>query len=281
MRRGAVLVAVALATISASALADEAAHKVCATSFEKAQVLRKADKLAGAREQALVCARDACPGFVRDECAKILAEIDASQPTVIVAARDEHGADLVDVRVEVDGKTLVDRLGGNALPIDPGEHTLRFTYDARPPVEQHVVIRVTEKNRRLDVRFPAAPAARVASGPIAPPPSHRVHGPVWPGIVVAGAGVAVFAVSLGLGLDAQATADNLRRTCAPGCAHGDVSAVDTELVVSDILFVTGIVAAAAGVALVIWRPGGHEAPAATMAIGPTFGGAAASLHLVF
>ncbi len=285
MRARAVVVVVAGVLAALPALADETTttHEECAAAFEKAQYLRKDDKLAGAKQQALVCAREECPGFVRDECTRILSGIESAQPTIVIAARDASGADLADVRVEVDGKPLVDRLNGQALAVDPGEHTLRYTHGSLPPVEQHLVIRVAEKNRLVDVRF-AAGTAKPTATPAAPSstPAGRARGPLWPAILASGVSVAAVAAAVGTGIDAKSTADALRSTCAPRCVHGDVSAVNTELIVSDVLLGVGVVAAAVATWLFIARPGGHEGhPTATVGFGPTPDGAAGSLRVDF
>jgi hypothetical protein len=280
------LALVASALAASPARADEAARKACGASFEKAQVLRKDGKLGAARAQAAACARDACPGFVRDECGKIIADVDAVQPTVVFDVRDEHGGDLADVRVDLDGTLLVDHVGGSAVAIDPGEHTLRFTRPGSEPHEERVIVRITEKNRLLHVTLhSAAPApSPAAAAPPPPPPATttvRVRGPLWPGILTATLGVAATAVSIGLGADAQGTVDSLRRTCAPACAHSDVDAVRTELVVSDVLLVAGLATVGVGVVLLVARPGGHEGARATLSVGPTVGGVRGAFTLAF
>jgi hypothetical protein len=262
-----------LATAS-PALADA---KACSDSFEKAQILKKDGKLSAAHEQALVCAHEGCPGFMRDECTKIVGEIDAAQPTVIFAVRDAKGGDLADVRVEVDGVSFAERVGGSALPIDPGEHTLRFQHAGDAPLEQHVIIRITEKNRVISAQFPALDRGQILERPVVVP---KTRGPLWPGFVVAGLGLALGGVSIALGVDAQNTVDRLRATCAPKCAHSDVSAVDTQLVVSDVLLVAGIAAVGIATVLFIVRPGGHE-ERTTIGVAPTPNGFAGTLRVSF
>ena len=278
MRAAALAALLVLATASPALATDTIGAKACSDSFEKAQYLKKDGKLASAREQALVCAREGCPGFMRDECTKMVGEIDAAQPSVIFAVRDSKGSDLADVRVEVDGAAFAERLGGSALPIDPGEHTLRFHHAGDAPLEQHVIIRITEKNRVIAVQFPAA-SQTSTTVPEQPAPT-KTRGPLWPGFVVAGVGLALGGVSIALGVDAQSTVDRLRTTCAPACAHSDVSAVDTQLVVSDVLLVAGIAAIGVATVLFIVRPGGHE-ERATVGVAPTPGGFAGALRVSF
>jgi hypothetical protein len=183
------------------------------------------------------------------------------------------------VRVEVDGAPFADRIGGSAMPIDPGEHTLRFVHAGDAPLEQHVIIRITEKNRVITAQFPVASAQSQTPTP-EQPATAKTRGPLWPGFVVAGVGLALGGVSIGLGLDAQSTVDRLRSTCAPKCSHSDVSAVDTELVVSDVLLVAGIAAVGLATVLFIVRPGGHE-ERTSVGFAPTAGGFAGSLRVSF
>lgn len=164
MKRASIAATVLALSIATTAHADDA-RKACADSYEKAQYLQRDGKLSAARAQLLVCAADACPSFVKSECAKWLGEVDANQPTVIFAVRDADGRDVVDVKVEVDGVVLTEKVGGSALPVDPGEHTFRLTRATSPgSVEQRVVIRVTEKNRIVRFDFPREAATGGAGG---------------------------------------------------------------------------------------------------------------------
>jgi hypothetical protein len=139
---------------------DEAA-KACAASFEQAQALQKSLRLEAARVAAVACTASTCPAFVRDVCVPLVASIDAAQPTLVLSAQDSTGTDLVSVRVDLDGKLLVPRLGADAVAVDPGEHSVRFIFGAEPPVEQHLLLRVGEKNRAVKATFPSPRSARL------------------------------------------------------------------------------------------------------------------------
>jgi hypothetical protein len=272
--------AVAALAVAASAHAGNES-RACAETFEKAQIAKKDNRLQSAREQAVSCGRDACPAFVRDECVKMVSEIDAVQPSVIFDARDDKGNDVIDVHVDVDGVALTDRLGATAVPLDPGEHTLRFTRAGQAPIEQRLLIRTNEKNRVVHVAIPSS-AAPVVVQPPTTARNHYIGGPIWPAILATVVGVGLVGGSIGLGVDAKGTADNLRATCAPRCSHSDVSAVNTELVVSDVLLGTGVVALGVATLLFITRPGGHEATARpAFTFSPSPNGAVAGVHLAF
>jgi hypothetical protein len=270
--RAALAAGILIASSPHTSRGDEAT-KACAASFEQSQYLQKDRKLKDARAAALACSATGCPSFVRDACQKLLADIDTTQPTVVLAAQDEAGVDLALVRVDLDGQPFVSQLGPGAVPIDPGEHTLRFVYGDQPPVEQHVMIRVAEKNRLLRAVF-AAPLPtgpdprRLALLPPALPPRSRS---AWPSIVVGTLGLGAIGASVGIGASAKADADNLRSTCAPRCASSDVSSVDTRLVVSDVLLGGGIAVVGVAVVLFVFRGVHGESPAPPVVASPNGG----------
>ena len=269
-----------LGATAPSARADDARQQ-CADSYEKAQYLQRDGKLTEARAQLLVCTREACPAFVRTECAKWLGDVDASQPTVIFAVRDADGRDLSDVRVEVDGVLLTEKVGGSALPVDPGEHTFRLTRSASSaPIEQRVIVRSTEKNRIVRVDFPRETVAVVPSAaPVTAAGSTK--GSLVPSLVVAGVGLASLGISIGLGVSAQGDADALRASaCAPRCPSSDLDPVRTKLIVSDVLLGVGVVGLGVATWLFFARPG-RDSPKAALSVGPTLGGANATMRITF
>ena len=128
--------------------------RLCLRALARETQDRRADR---ARDQLKICIRDACPTFVRNECTEWLAEVEASLPTVVLAAR-RGDQDLDEVRVTMDGHPIADRLTGTAIPLDPGTHVFRFELEGSPPIEQRVLVRVGEKNRRVAVSFGAETA---------------------------------------------------------------------------------------------------------------------------
>src|SRR5215475_7621018 len=97
-------------------LADDRAE--CAAAAEQGQQLRDEGKYRRAREQMLVCAREACPPPIRSDCGKWLTEVDRDAPTVVFGARDGRGSDVVDVKVSMDGQVILDRLDGKPVLVD-------------------------------------------------------------------------------------------------------------------------------------------------------------------
>lgn len=135
----------------------------CVATHEGAQRARIEGRLLEARAELQRCTEASCPRVLRDDCNALLSDLERSLPTVQFAVQDEVGAQLEDVRVEVDGRPLPVPVSGPPIPIDPGVHTLRFLAGGRAPSELQVTIYQGEKGRVLEVRLapvePSAPSA--------------------------------------------------------------------------------------------------------------------------
>jgi len=260
---------VALTTMAGFARADETG-KACAARFEKAQYLQKDGKLRDARVESLACGAAPCPGFMREACQKLLSDIDLAQPTLVLGAQDAAGADLVEVRVTLDDQPFLPRLGADAVPVDPGEHTFRFFVADRPPATQHALVRTGEKNRVVRVTIPLPPSALPQPAGPATVPEGKSGGLVLP-IVVGAVGVATIAASIGVGASAKSDLDGLRTSCAPHCSASDVSSVNTRGAVSDVLLGVGVTGVAIAAVLFFVRRG-HEAPPVALSLVPSTGG---------
>jgi hypothetical protein len=243
--------------------ADEAGK--CAAASNQAQDLRSANKLRAAREQLVTCVRDVCPAMVRNDCAQWIGEVEQAMPTIVLSATDASGKDLVAVRVTMDGEVLATTLGGTALNVDPGPHTMHYETAGSPPVDEKVVFRVGEKNRAVKVQFgggapPSGTAQGAAPPPLAPEaPSSGKHVPTA-SIVLGAVGVVALGSFIAFGVTGKNDADNLRSTCAPNCAQSDVDSVKTKLHLADASLGVGVVALA--VAAYLWATSDSGAPAA-------------------
>jgi hypothetical protein len=207
---------------------------VCIAAYEDAQRRRNRGDLIEAREALKVCSRDLCPSIAKTDCTGWLAELRVDVPTIVVGARFEGGRDVIDVKVFLDGKPLMDRIEGRAVEVNPGVHTLRFEMQGREPVEERVSILVGERNRKVIVTIPnptppPAPAPEPPSG--IPTMTYVLGG-------VGALGLAGFGF-LGLtGLSREGDLDD----CKPSCASGDVDAVRTRYLAADISLVVGLAA---------------------------------------
>jgi hypothetical protein len=228
--------------------------QTCAQAFDDAQGSRKSGKLLAARVQLITCAADVCPAAVRRACSELLPSVEAATPHVMIAAKDAHGADTLDVRVVVDGAPFVDRLLTTAIPIDPGEHAVVFEAVDGARLEQRIVTREGETKELVADFSPKnasqAPAPAPTDVPSSSPTSVRDEVPlaasrreadVWPWIAggAAAAGVASFGLFAILGSSQQSSLDQ----CAPNCARSDVATMRRDYLVADISLGVAIVAA--------------------------------------
>lgn len=213
----AVCLVLASTLASASASADVQA---CLSASEKGQRARSAGKLREARELFLQCSSDGCPAMVRRDCAQWQSEVIVTLPSIVLGAKDRSGRDLFDVTVSVDGETVVRKLDGKSLPIDPGPHTFKFEMAGAPPVVERALVKEGEKTRVIAVTLavgaaasdglPApAPAPSAPSVPNDPAPDSGRHHTVFPWIVV-GVGVA----TIGAGLVVIVSSPSLPSGCS-------------------------------------------------------------------
>jgi hypothetical protein len=256
-------VGVVLAVLCAPGLARaqhaDATHS-CVEAAHEGQRLRDAGQLIAGRAELLQCAAASCPDVVRDSCARWLGEVDARLPTLVLAARDEGGIDLRDVRVSIDARVVTTVLDGRALPVDPGPHRITFEAHGRVATQQHIVAREGDKLRPITaVLARLGPADRAETAPAGPSPVP---------IVVAGT---VAALALGsfavLGAIGQSQRQDLLDTCAPTqtCASSDVDAARTKLVVADVSLVVGL-AATVVTGVLLARALGSNAPKASLPV---------------
>lgn len=272
----------------------------CVSAADRGQQARDEGKYRLAREAFIACARSSCPGMVARSCAQWLRDVDAAMPSIVVGARDEKGADVVDARVLVDGELLADKLDGRLTFIDPGEHLLRLERTGEAPQEQHVVIRASEKNRIIVFKVGSAtgadqPAAtgRRPQGPSpeTPQATERTADSFFTTrntVVLSLVGLAAIAVgsAVYLGVQSRSNADaaaHYRATNAPNACVGVTTslceswsdAVDAEnrdAMASDVLYVAGgALAVGAVVTWLVW-PSRPAQPASGMAwLAPAMG----------
>jgi hypothetical protein len=226
----------------------------CAEAYEAGQELRAGKKLRGARDRFVACSAPTCPGEMQKECTTWLAEIDAATPTLVLAARAPDGQDAPSTRVTIDDAPAA--ITGAAVPIDPGEHRVRFELAPWAPVERTFVVVEGEKLRRVDAAF------------VDPSASRR---PAWPMYTAAGVGAVGLISFAALGIAGASQYGDLHDSCAPNCSPGDASSVRTKLLVADVSLGVGIAGLAVATVLFFTRP--KSAPSAAVARGLSTGGA--------
>jgi len=238
----------------------------CLSANEASLTARSQNKLRDARTALLKCAAPSCPADVRDECIRGVNEINAALPTLVFEVKDATGADLIEVKVTMDGEPLADRLDGTALPVDPGAHTFSFEAAAgQAKVDKQLVVREGEKDRHERIAFggPPAPAppSRAAGTVLDSAPSGNASpssrlGPQRIGAIAA-AGVGLVGVALGIGFAADSSSKHdsahavcPQTQCPPGTNGVDLwnQAISAGNIATA-AFVVGAVGLAAGAAL--------------------------------
>jgi hypothetical protein len=276
--KGAAFLATAACLIVSPAVGRaQDAKRACIDANEQAQIAQHAGRLREAREKLVFCAADSCPRILRTDCAKLLADVTASLPSIVVDARDASGAETTRVRVSSDGALVVESLNGLELPLDPGTHVVRFEAPDGRVIEQSVVLTVGDKRHRVAVDFSRSPDAGPAA---APPPAASpssaeappVHRSVLP-FVLGGVAVVGLASFGAFGIAGFVQEKNLSSGCAPHCESSSVTPVRTEYLVADISLGVGVVSGAAAAILFFL---GHDAAPASSAwridVEPRLGG---------
>jgi hypothetical protein len=292
------------------ALADDKA--ACLDAASKGQVLRDAHKLVEAREQFRVCARPQCPAMVQQDCGGWLGDVERGVPTVVLTAKDAGGADLVNVRVSVDGQPLVTRLDGQAVAVNPGTHTFLFDGPNGSRVERQALIKEGEKNQGLavvmtlsrssppppapPVQAPAAPTeGPVSPAPSSPSPDQPSSGGGWSrgtahtwGFVSGGVGIAGIGAGVAFGLLSVSAWSSAKSSCggspsqctdvSSGQSHR--STAESDATISTVGFIAGGVLLAAGAVIFFTGHEEAESHAASLAAVPSVGPGQAGLSLI-
>jgi hypothetical protein len=276
VKKHALLVVLALASTAPLAGARENSKAVCIATHEKAQLERREKKLRSAREHFVACARDSCPTAIRKECSRLLAEVDASLPTVVFAVKDGEGHDTSNVRVFFDGAPILDSLTGAAIDVDPGEHVFRFVLPSGESNEQHGVVLEGDKNRKIEADFsagkahPAPPSADAQVAP-PPPPEKKSIPPltfVFGGVAVVALGSFAYFAATG-----KSTEKDLAGSCKPNCTADDVSPVRRDYLIADVSLGVAAVAAVAAVWIAWPSLTQQKTSAVRMGVRPLAGGA--------
>jgi hypothetical protein len=223
---------------------------------------------------------------VQIDCAGWLADVERGLPTVVFAAKDAAGRDVLNAKVTLDGRPLAAGLDGTAVPINPGPHGVRVEWAGGAAVERSFLVIEGAKNLRVSVVLEGSPQAPRGAGPSTAPsgpnPSaaNADAGP-WKtlGWSLGGAGVVGLAVGGVFGL--KAISDKSSANCdtaTHACDAGPLADANRAAALSTAGFVAGGVLLAGGVALVLLSAkGGAKTPAAALRVAPGGGGGALRL----
>jgi hypothetical protein len=210
----------------------------CIASNEKAQELQRAGHLNAAQELLPACVAASCPAALREDCAQRLSAIEAAIPTIVFQVTDAAGNDLSGVRITMDGKPLVEKLGGSAIAIDPGEHRFAFQAEGRRVVEKALILREHDKSRIEKVVLEGEVKADVQARAPTPAPAEATSEPAASGgknlsfvFVSGGVGVAGIAAGIVLALAEGSKHSALVGECngnaCPTTAQGDLDSFHT------------------------------------------------------
>lgn len=235
--------------IASNARADEPDKETCIASFDRGQRAQSDRALKRAQTELIVCAQESCPAVLRADCAGVLAEVRRALPTVVLAADDGHGHELLDVKVTTGGEVLATRLDGRAMPFDPGTYELTFETTGAGPVKVVQLIHEGEKSRVVRASFRGLGGAAEAGPGDRPSPKRSAGGWALPiSLLALSAGAFVVAGVTRLSFDSGV--DDLRATCAPDCTQAQRGDLSSTLVTSNVALGAGI--GLLGVAAVSW-----------------------------
>jgi len=281
--------AFALFTGFAAKAQAQGSADACASSYESAQRERGRGALLEASQAARACSQPECPAFLAQECIKLYEQIQADLPTTVFSAKNGRGEELVDVTVQIDGKTVTQHLDGRPIELNPGLHTFHFESAGLPAYELKQTARIGDHNRLMEVMLgpierPATPVQPVQSQ--LPPPSAPVepvkHGSYIPAasFVLGGVGVIGLGAFAGLRLSASSDYNDLSRNCSPRCDPSKVDPIRTKYTLSYVALGVGAAAVAASV-IVYVVANGHPSSETTVAVLPSADGLQARLSTHF
>jgi hypothetical protein len=264
---------VALLLLSDTASSQDAKH-ACVTSAYEGQRLRDAGDLAAARAVLLKCVATECPALVVSDCSTWLAQVDARLPTVVLAAHDASGHDLLHIRVALDGKPIATALDGTSIALNPGPHTFSFEGESGAVGEASIIAREGEKNRIVSTTLnPPADTGRAPATSSVPLAT----------FILGGVGIAALGSFAAFGIVGQNEKNTLSRTCAPtgSCTSADVDSAQTKLILADVSLGVGVVAIASASYLWIARVMGAKRAAPPVGVAPTAHGVTGVLSGTF
>jgi hypothetical protein len=251
---------------SSSARADDGA--TCGDAFDESQVKRDAGSLLEARRFLRICAGPNCSPTQQKLCSEWLGDVDARLPSVVLSAKDGAGADLVEVKVLMDGVQIATRLDGRSIDVDPGLHSFVFERADGTRAETNALAAERSKGKVVLVTYRPPPPALVL-------PVTTAGGERSPlktaGLVVGAAGVVGLALGAVFGVEALSTKAS---HCSSNdqCDPGSSSTAYRQATLSTLGFAAGGALLVGGVTLYLLAPkGAGERREASLAVAPAVG----------
>lgn len=232
---------------SAPVRAADPETELCVEAHGSGQELRLGGHWIAATKRFQTCSAAACPQPVTQDCTRWHDELRALTPSILVIATKPDGEDTLDMRLVIDGASVAERLPTRSIDLDPGEHTIRLEHTGWPPIEQRIVVREREEERRVSLRL-AAPAAQA--------PRPITHSRSF-GLVMLGVGGAAAATGLTFGISGRLREDELASSpCGRNgtCATSDVDVVRQRYWIAGVAGGVGVAALAIGLYYLIGGP---------------------------
>jgi hypothetical protein len=246
----------------------------CFDAAEQAQLLRYNGDLVSARDKLMGCASSDCPAAVARDCTRWLGEVTQALPSLAVHAKDSRGHDVIEAAVVIDGRRVAVQLGGIAVAINPGPHTIRLETPAGVTHEEKILVVEGQKERVLDVTFSAdlnLDGTRAEAPPVRPQPARGGHAVDGIALAFAAVGLSGLALATYFELAGQSEYRALERGCGLSgtCSQGAVDSSKDKLYYgAPISFGVGLLSmgVAAGVFLL-----GHRRPSSQVTAAWQFG----------
>lgn len=265
-----VVVAAGLAATLATSSA-RADAQVCPEAALEGQSLRDAHRLVEARDHFRTCAREDCPRVVQRDCVAWLADLERNLPTIVLAAKDASGRDVIAVRVSMDGREVATKLDGQSLALDPGEHAFLFEQSDGTQTTVPALVNEGEKNKVIGAVMGAL-VARLPDGPTPSPEKGSVLRPL--SYVLGGTGVLAAGFGATFGLLAMSEKSRANCSSAGVCAPAPLADARRDATFATIGFVASglLLANSVTILLVAPRDGGK-----TVRLSPALGMRSAGL----
>jgi hypothetical protein len=226
--------------------------QACADSYDNSQRLRDQGQHTLARAQLRICT-EACPAGLAADCRAWLGDLEATLPSVRLAARDASGRS-IDATVSIDGEPA-GPVPREPLRLEPGTHRFRFE---RPSdgamVERSADLAARGREQSITATFGAVDTGELSQAEVA-------------AAVLAAAGGTALVAAGALAIKGHVARGDLY-DCRPRCSEQAVDAVATTWTVAGVVAAAG--GAVLGTALVVWlldEPSASAEPA-TVSFGP-------------
>jgi hypothetical protein len=222
------------------ALQSNANKAQCVAALDEGQSLQSSRRLKDARARYMACAAETCPGVVREDCSKLLNDVEAALPSIVLSAKVD-GHDVTDAKMLLDGQAPEGAEEGRSIVVDPGAHVARFERMGSAPIEVRIVAKEGEKNRQVVGSFIIP---RIATTQPVNITSEKRGLPILP-IALAGTGALAIGGSFLLRADANSRAEDLQARCAPACDAAERDSLSDRLVLANVGLAVGLTALAA------------------------------------